>query len=233
MEIKCLIIDDEYPARVLLSDYISKIPQLTLNGTCKNPMDAINILNEQGIDLIFLDIQMPQLTGIELLKSLQHKPLVIFTTAYPDYALEGYELNVTDYLLKPIAFDRFVQAVNKVISIVGEKSVYSQLKEEKNYITVKADHKLYRLQLKDILYIEGLREYVTFFTAQGKIITLESLKNLEAMLPSGTFIRVHKSFIVNKEKVKVLYGNQLEIEGRQIPIGKLYKDDVIKMIFEG
>jgi DNA-binding LytR/AlgR family response regulator len=235
MKIKCLVVDDEYPARVLLSEYISKLPQLSLGGSCRNPVEAMSILGNAAIDLLFLDIQMPELTGIEFLKTLQHKPLVVFTTAYPEYALEGYDLNVTDYLLKPISFERFVQAVNKATGLLqlknrDEKDAPDH-SNDKTFITVKADHKLHRIPLADILYVEGLREYVTFFTSTGKIITLESLKNLESQLPAKTFVRVHKSFIVNKEKVKALYGSQLEINGRYIPIGKSYKDEAVKMIF--
>ncbi len=233
--IQCIIIDDEYPARVLLKDYIQKVSFLKLTGAFKNPVEALSKIQSEPIDLIFLDIQMPELSGIEFLKSFPKKVNVILTTAYSEYALTGYELNVLDYLLKPISFERFVLAVNKAADIIrlqndakgsdGEGSV------EKKYITVKADHKIIKIFVDDILYIEGLREYVTFYTKNEKIVTLESLKNLENKLPAMKFIRVHKSFIINKDRVKSLYGNQLEIEGKFIPIGKSYKDEVVRNVF--
>ncbi|MCL6524272.1 MAG: LytTR family DNA-binding domain-containing protein [Thermoflavifilum sp.] len=237
MTLKCLIVDDEYPARVLLNDYAKKLPLLEVVGLCKTALEATAVIREQQIDLIFLDIQMPELTGLEFLQTLAQPPLVILSTAYADYALKGYELNVVDYLLKPFSFERFVQAVNKAAE-------WFQLKQQattgnatpsadasKPFIVVKADYKLHRIFYDDILFIEGLREYVAFHTNSGKIITLESLRNLEETLPADMFIRVHKSYIVNKTKVKSLYGNQLDIAGQWIPIGKLYRDEVVKHLF--
>ncbi|SFV32837.1 LytR/AlgR family response regulator transcription factor [Thermoflavifilum thermophilum] len=238
MLLKCMIVDDEYPARVLLNDYANKLPLLQVVASCKTALEAMAVLREQSVDLIFLDIQMPELTGLEFLQSLAHPPLVILTTAYADYALKGYELNVVDYLLKPFSFERFVQAVNKAAErfqlsqgTTHVSSIASAPPEQKSFIVVKADHKLHRIYYDDILFIEGLREYVAFHTAFGKIITLESLKKLEDLLPADTFIRVHKSYIVNKKKVKSLYGNQLDIAGHWIPIGKLYRDEVVKHLF--
>ncbi len=233
--IRCLIIDDEYPARVLLKDYIQKMSFLKLTGSFKNPVEALSKIQSEPVDLIFLDIQMPELSGIEFLKSFPNKTNVILTTAYSEYALTGYELNVLDYLLKPISFERFVLAVNKAADIIrlqnDVKEPGRQEAEEKKFITVKADHKIIKISTDDIIYIEGLREYVTFYTKNEKIVTLESLKNLESKLPATKFIRVHKSFIINKDRVKSLYGNQLEIEGKFIPIGKSYKEDVVKNVF--
>lgn len=238
MLLKCMIVDDEYPARVLLNDYANKLPLLQVVASCKTALEAMAVLRQQPIDLIFLDIQMPELTGLEFLQSLAHPPLVIFTTAYADYALKGYELNVVDYLLKPFSFERFVQAVNKAaerFQLSHGSSVTPPAPiapaEQKPFIVIKADHKLHRIYYDDILFIEGLREYVAFHTLSGKIITLESLKKLEDLLPTDTFIRVHKSYIVNKKKVKSLYGNQLDIAGHWIPIGKLYRDEVVKHLF--
>ncbi|MDN5202389.1 LytTR family DNA-binding domain-containing protein [Fulvivirgaceae bacterium BMA10] len=235
MKMRCVIVDDEFPARELLSDFIHKVPQLELVGSCKNPVEAMEVLHQQQVDLMFLDIQMPELTGVEFLRSLNKKPMVIFTTAYPDYALEGYKLSVIDYLLKPFSFERFFEAVNKGLDLFLLKQNRSDTPvsqgSEKNYITIKADHKIHKVNFDDIFYIEGLREYVTFHTSTGKIITLESLKKLEETLPSH-FLRIHKSFIVNKNKVKALYGNQLEINGKYIPIGKSYKEQVIDKIFK-
>lgn len=239
MKLKCLVVDDEYPARVLLGNYISKLPQLELVKSVRNPVEALGCMQEQPVDLLFLDIQMPELSGVAFLRSLKQRPLVIFTTAYSDYALEGYQLDVVDYLLKPFSFERFVQAVNKALEWHALRKNNQATRGETDaspaasrlYITVKADHKMVRLLLDDILFIEGLREYVTFHTTSGKLITLEALKNLETLLPSGRFLRVHKSYIVHKEKVKSLYGNQLEIAGQLIPIGKSYKEDVLQHLF--
>ena len=237
MKLQCIVIDDEYPARVLLKDYISNLPQLELVGAFKNPMEAMETINSGSIDLIFLDIQMPGLTGVEFLKSMRKKPLVIFTTAYPDYALEGYELDVIDYLLKPFTFERFVTAVNKASELLALiKGNYSAQQPGTHdavsrTIQVKSGSKTHRVNLDDILYIEGLREYVTYVTASQRVIALESLRNLEQQLPQDTFLRVHKSFIINRSKVDTLEGNQIEIKGKKIPIGKSYKDSVSDKIF--
>lgn len=238
MEIKCIIVDDEQLARNLLESYVKKVPQLTLVRSCKNSMEAIECLQNEDIDLMFLDIQMPDLTGVELLQTLAEKPVVIFTTAYKEYALEGYQLDVIDYMLKPISFERFVQGVNKATEQIKLKT-FTHKKEEKepatkptkDYITLKADYKVYKVKYDDILYIEGLKEYVTFYTENQKTVVLESLKHLEDILPSQKFMRVHKSYIINKDKVTSLYGNQVEIVDKYIPVGKTYIDEVKKVLF--
>ena len=238
MKLRCIVIDDEYPARVLLKDYINNLPQLELSNSFKNPLEAMETLSSENIDLIFLDIQMPGLTGIEFLKSVRNKPLVIFTTAYPDYALEGYSLDVVDYLLKPFTFERFVSAVNKASDLhalkkgnLGNVSSGDVKPSGSNFIQIKSGSKTYRVNIEDILYVEGLREYVTYVLDTQKIISLESLRNLEQTLPVDLFLRIHKSFIINKKKVQSLEGNQVEIKGRKIPIGKSYKEAVMKEIF--
>lgn len=237
--IKCLIVDDEQLARSLLEGYIKKLPHLSLVGSCKSSLEAMAVLQNETIDLILLDIQMPDLTGIEFLKTLNRKPLIMFTTAYKEYAIEGYELDVIDYLLKPISFERFVQGINKVCERVNSRkqnlpNQTSENIEKKNtndYLLLKADYKTYRVKYDEIFYIEGLREYVTYYTTQRKIVVLESLKKLEETLPVDTFLRVHKSFIVNTNKVKSLYGNQLEVDGKYIPIGKTYLESVKAKLF--
>jgi DNA-binding LytR/AlgR family response regulator len=239
MKIKSLIVDDEQYARKLLEGYINRIPDLELAGQCKNSMEAMQQLNKQHIDLLFLDIQMPDLTGIEFMKTLLNKPLVIFTTAYPEYALEGYELDVIDYMLKPISFERFLKGVNKAIEqiMLKRQSETEHFADEElnrdraGHINIKADHKIYKLRHDRILYIEGLKEYVIFHTRERKFIVLESLKRLEEVLPSGQFIRVHKSYIVNITKIDSLYGNLIEILDHQIPIGKSYSDHVKTTLF--
>jgi DNA-binding LytR/AlgR family response regulator len=233
MKINCLIVDDELHARKLLADYISKMPGLELQAQCKNGMEAIDVLTKQNIDLMFLDIQMPDLTGVELLKTLKYRPVVIFTTAYSEYALEGYELDIVDYMLKPIAFERFVQGVNKAIDYIklknntgGPPAGSSQNPVYSDYINLKADYKIYKVKIDDILYIEGLKEYVTYYTSQRKYIVLESLRKLEDTLPADRFIRVHKSYIIHMHRVNSIYGNTLEIGKTEIPIGKSYAESV-------
>ena len=229
MSIKCIIADDEHPALQLLANYISKMPELELVAQCENALEANQFLQEGKIDLIFLDIQMPDLTGLDLLKSLKNKPVVILTTAYSEYALESYELDVTDYLVKPFSFERFIQAVNKAQELITlKKNKGSQA--GKPHLFVKADYKKVKLNYEDILYIEGLREYVSFFTKDKRIIVLESMKNLESTLPADEFIRVHKSYIVSIEKVDAVVGNLLEIGDKQIPVGKSYREKV-KQVF--
>lgn len=238
MSITCLIIDDEQPARELLQSYISKIPDLELIDSCKSPLDALSLIQEQSIDLLLLDIQMPDLKGTELLRCITGKqPLVIFTTAYQEYAIEGYELDVVDYMLKPISFDRFLKGIQKVL----EHKQWMEYKLqnmpskattiEKDYIVLKANQKLYRVQLNDILYIEGMKEYVVFYTTKQKLVIHASLKSLETRLPQDEFLRVHKSYIVNKNKVSNMFGNQLAIGDKYIPIGYSYKRFIVNQIF--
>ncbi len=235
---KCIIIDDEFPARILLQEFIDKVPNLELTGSFKSALDALPVIQAGNTDLIFLDIQMPEITGIDFIKSLPTKPMVIFTTAYSDFAIESYQLDAIDYLLKPFSFERFIQAVNKASQRLPQADTpteASQTREsEKDYILIKADRKIHRLKYRQIIYIEGLREYVTFFCDNNeKIISLESLRSLDQTLPSGQFMRIHKSYIVNIDKIKTLYGNQLKMEGTQsyVPIGKSFKEAVQKALF--
>lgn len=241
-KIKCLVVDDEELARTLLDNYVGRLPHLELIQKCKNPLEAISALENHQIDLLFLDIQMPELTGIEFLKTLKNKPAVIFTTAYPDYALEGYSLDVIDYLLKPFGFDRFVQAVNKAVDLIRLQNIDSHQinpkehiskiqKSTKDYILVKSEHKVHRLKYEDIFFIQGMREYVAYHTPNGRILSLQSLKSLEKDLPSDLFIRTHKSYIVSIEKVNTLEGNLLIIGKEKLPIGASYREVVLKKIF--
>ncbi len=234
-KIRCLVVDDEELARTLLENYISKLPQLELVGKCKNPLEAMSILQEQNVDLLFLDIQMPELTGVEFLKILHNKPLVVFTTAYPDYALEGYALDVVDYLLKPFSLERFIQAVNKVNQRLNHQGPNTdhppEVKSEKNYILVKSEHKIHRIPYDEILYIQSMREYVAYYTPQGRILSLNSLKKLEQELPDQQFIRIHKSYIVAIDKIKTLEGNLLHVSDEKLPIGANYKDVVLTKVF--
>ncbi|MEM9327953.1 MAG: LytTR family DNA-binding domain-containing protein [Bacteroidota bacterium] len=223
----CIIIDDEQPARRLLEDFVGRIPSLELLGSFKNPLEAMDCISQQGPQILFLDIQMPQMTGVSFLKTLQNPPQVIFTTAYADYALQGYELNVTDYLLKPLSFERFMEAVNK-----AQKNLSSQDVKPKT-LTIHADHRVYKVQLKEILYIEGMREYVSYYLLDGKrIIALQSLKAIEDTLPAQDFTRTHRSYIVNNQRIDYIEGSSVVIGEKRIPIGRSYKDDVKRALID-
>lgn len=237
--VRCLVVDDEELARTLLETFIGRVPGLVIEALCANPLEAAAVLRQRPVDLLFLDIQMPELTGIEFLRTLQHKPVVIFTTAYSDYALEGYTLDVTDYLLKPFSFERFLQAVNKAMSVLQARdladrapaAVSAPPPPEKDYILVKADHKIHRIRFGDILYIQSMREYVAFHTVSGRILSLNSLKNLEEELPADRFIRIHKSYIVAIDKVATLEGNTLHVGKEKLPVGASYKEALVGRVF--
>ncbi len=234
MNIRCMIVDDEHLARTLLEEYVKKLPHLELVATCKNPLEAMEVLQHEAVDLMFLDIQMPELTGVEFLKSMRIKPSVIFTTAYSEYALEGYQLDVIDYLVKPFPFERFVKAVNKASELIRLKKMAEEQRPAQvmdEHIVVHADRKIYKIRLDDIKYIEGLKEYVSYFTEEKRIIALESLKRLEKILPSDRFMRVHRSYIVPFGRIKIMEGNQLEIGGKLIPVGRSYREEVLKRVF--
>ena len=230
MNASCIIIDDEHPARVLLKEYVSKIPYLRLLGVFKNGMEALEYLNQNGVDIILLDIQMPELTGVEFLKTIPHKTKTIFTTAYSNYALDGYELDVVDYLLKPIRFERFLQAINKAMELIKLENKQF-VSTSQIVLSIKANRKIHRVPIQNIKFIEGLKEYVRFHLTNEKLIALESLKSLEELLPSDQFVRIHKSFIVNKEKIKAISGNQVQIDDSYIPIGKSYREGITNKIF--
>ena len=235
-ELTCLIVDDEELARTLLENYISRLPYLKLAGKCSNPIEALQLLQHQSVDIIFLDIQMPEMIGTDFLKSLPQKPMVIFTTAYAEYALEGYELNVVDYLLKPFPFERFLKAVNKASDLAklkNNKTITHSEKSttEKNFILVKSEHKIYRISFDDIQYIQSMREYVAYYTPNGRILSLGSLKKLETDLPKNQFLRIHKSYIIAKAKVSTLEGNMVHIGKEKIPIGASYREEVLKLLF--
>ncbi|WP_346864457.1 LytTR family DNA-binding domain-containing protein [uncultured Draconibacterium sp.] len=238
MKINCLVIDDERLAREYLKNYISKIPELELLGDFNSPLKATELIKKGEVDLLFIDIQMPDITGIEFVKSLTYKPEIIFTTAYQEYALEGFNLSAIDYLLKPFSFERFFQAVIKVIDKLGDKSeknIQPQLPEDvqttytESYLTIRADRKFYKINFDDIKYIEGQKAYVTFHTQKKRITALASLKELEESLPKKQFIRIHKSYIVSIKEILSLEGNIIEVDDIKLPVGKLYKEDVMKV----
>ena len=231
--IRCLAIDDEILALDLLEDNISKVPFLELAGKCTSAAEAIEILGKGKIDLIFLDIRMPDISGIEMLKSLSQKPLVIFTTAYEKYALQGYELDVVDYLLKPFPFERFLKAVNKARDYFAFKDKEIQTGEllsAENFIFVRADYKLVRIDLKDINYIEGLKDYIKIYAGDKPVVTLMGMNEIMEKLPSRNFLRVHRSFIVNLLKIEYIQRNMIIIGNKEIPVSDHYKVNFYKII---
>ena len=230
--IKTMLVDDEYLALNLLETFVGKVSSLEVVAKTKSPIDAVDILQREEIDLLFLDIQMPTLSGNNLLKTLKHPPLTIFTTAYTDYALEAFELDAVDYLLKPFAFERFLQAINKAKQLLPiQAAPINVTLIEKDFFSIKVDGKIVKLYYDDVLYVEGLKEYVSFVCKEARFVTLESLKNLEAILPQDQFIRVHKSFIVAKQYVQSLEGNQLSIGQQKIPISRSKREAIVQAIF--
>ena len=241
MKYKCLIVDDERPALKLLAAYIAKLPNLELVASCENALQALSELQKNKIDLLFLDIQMPELTGLDLLKALKDKPQVILTTAYRDFAVEGFALDVTDYLVKPFALERFVQAVNKAIDQIqlAQKSMSHiavnhfpnvATTPSEAYFFVRTNHKMEKVKLAEIKYVESMREYVAIFTSNRRFVIHKSMNFMEQELPKNEFIRVHRSYIVNLDFIENIQGNTIEIVGKKIPIGASYRKTFFEKI---
>ena len=223
--IRCLIVDDEPLAREILGQYVSQNDELQLVGSCKNANEVLELLRKEPVDVLFLDIQMPGISGMALMKSLENPPLVVFTTAYDQYAVEGYEVSAVDYLLKPISPDRFNKAVEKVKEMIQYKKSSSR---DLNYMFIRADYQDIKVMFDDILYVEGLKDYVKVVTKEKRIITLTNIKGMLEKLPQDRFIRVHKSYIVAKDKVQTVKGTILTIDDKEIPIGLTFKDNFKK-----
>lgn len=232
-DIRCLLVDDEFLALALLEKYVEEEPGLVLAGKCKNPVQAVEILNTQPVDLLFLDIQMPLMSGISLLKNISSKPVTIFTTAYTQYAYEAFDLDAVDYLTKPFSRERFRQAIRKATNLLGlkKKDTGSDLNVISGEMTVKSDRKYIKIAFLDILFVEGWKEYVKIHTLNGKIITLESMNHMELILPDTHFLRVHKSYIVSIPRVRQFEGDMLIIGDSRIPVSKARKKEVISRIF--
>ncbi|MFC2135359.1 LytR/AlgR family response regulator transcription factor [Bacteroidota bacterium] len=231
MKTKCLIIDDEPLAIEVIESHLEKINDIEIAAKCENAVEAFEIIRKKNIDLIFLDIQMPELTGIDFLKSLSNPPKVILTTAYRKYALEGYELDVVDYLLKPISFERFMKAINKYYKAAGnELKVIQEEKDGEDYIYVKENKKSIKLDFAEIKYIESLKDYVTIYTETKKVITKITMTELEEKLPSNKFIRIHRSFIVSIPKIEAFTSTSIEIGKKELTIGRNYKNSVMKAL---
>jgi DNA-binding LytR/AlgR family response regulator len=231
---KCLIVDDEPLARELMESYLQKIVELKLVKSCNNALEAFTILQEQPIDLVFLDIDMPQVTGIELLRSLKDKPRVILTTAYREYAFEAYDLDVVDYMLKPISFERFLRGIGKIkqlkqyISSASEE--HSQTSFEDAYLYLKENRQMVKVFLKDIVYIESLRDYVRVKMKEKEVITYQKISYLEQKLPQNKFMRIHRSFIVAIDKITSFTPTSVNLEKVEIPIGRNYKIPALKIL---
>jgi len=228
MKINCIVVDDEPLARDGITTYIEKTAFLNLTATCKNATEAKDSLQDKSIDLMFLDINMPGMSGLQLLKLLPQPPAVIFTTAYRDYAVEGFDLNAIDYLVKPISLERFMQGANKAYEfLLQRKSLEVAPGTEDKFFFVKCDGKFVRIYFEEILFIEGMKDYTIIYRGQEKLIVLVSLKKVEERLQPKAFIRVHKSYIVAKNKIDTIEGNQLKIRERLIPMSKNLRDSIL------
>ena len=229
MKRKCnvLIVDDEFLARKLLTEYVSKLDYLNLVDTCADVTKAMEVLNNEQIDILLLDIQMPDISGMEMLRLINNKPAVILTTAYSEYAVDAFTLGVVDYLLKPFDYARFVQAINKAINY---NTTETPNEAANDYMMVKADYKLYKVNFDDLLFIEGQHEYVTFHTKTKRITALYSLRNLEETLPKDKFVRTHKSYIVSIKNIEDIDKINVTVAGNKIPVGASYRDALIERL---
>lgn len=235
MTLRCVVVDDEPLARECITNYVKAVDFLHLEGVAGNPLELGQVLDSGSVDLLFLDIQMPVMNGIEFLKATADPPLVIITTAYPSYALEGFQLDVMDYLVKPVTFDRFFKAVNKVKDyhkLLTRSAARERAKPgpAAEYFFIKCDYKYERIYFDDILYVQALQNYVTIHTRKGKYITLLYLKNVEQNLDKNAFIRVHKSYIVSIPKIEAIENNEIIIQSFRIPISRNYRDEVIEKV---
>lgn len=229
MILKTLIIDDEPLAQNVLRKYAEDIKSIEIKGFCKDALEAMEIIEKQPIDLIFLDINMPKLSGIEFLKTLKNPPMVILTTAYTDYAMEGYELNVLDYLVKPFSFVRFLKAVQKAEQQI-QLLQKTKAEEKPESVFIKSNKKTYQVKFSEIVYIEGLGDYIKIYTEKSHLVTNLSMKKMEELLPANEFYRIHKSHIVNRMKIIAIEGNMVELPGIKLTIGSNYRADFFNRI---
>ena len=232
-KLTCMIVDDEPMAREIISSFVGKIHNLELVATCKNVSEAFSVLQKESIQLIFLDINMPEISGLSLAKSIQHKSQVIFTTAYREYAIEGFDLQAVDYLLKPISFDRFLKAVQKYFDLhISKETVKKEVQylEKETSIFVRSDRKMVKVRFKEINYIESLSDYVKIFTDKETIITRETISNIESKLPSNEFLRTHRSYIVSMPKIDSFTNELIELKKKAIPISRSYKENVLQKL---
>jgi|TARA_B110000211_G_C14064545_1_gene547129 DNA-binding LytR/AlgR family response regulator len=233
--INCVIVDDEPVARNVLETFVAKIPNLELVKSCKNAMEAFEVANQQKIDIFFLDINMPDISGLSLAKSINQKAKIIFTTAYREYAVDGFNLKAVDYLLKPISFDRFLQSIHKYFE--GVSFIDSEIKIEKSvlkndFIFVRSDRKMIKINFDEIQYVESLSDYIKIHSADKTITTRETISNIETKLPAKNFLRIHRSYIVNLKKMNSYTNEFVEIGKNAIPISRTYKENVLKKLTE-
>lgn len=234
-KITCVIVDDEPVAREVLASFVAKIPNLELVKSCKNAMEAFEVSNQQDIDVFFLDINMPDISGLSLAKSIGLKSKIIFTTAYREYAVDGFNLQAVDYLLKPISFDRFLQAINKLfqgISVLETEVKVEESKIKNDFIFVRSDRKMVKINFDDILYVESLSDYIKICLLDKTITTRETISNIESKFPAKNFLRIHRSYIVNLEKADSYTNEFVEIGKNAIPISRTYKENVLKKLTE-
>jgi DNA-binding LytR/AlgR family response regulator len=229
-KIRTIVVEDEPLAREGLLAYIKAVDFLNVTKVCEDALEANQSLISGTIDLMFLDIQMPRITGIDFLKSLKNPPIVIMTTAYPNFALQGYELDVLDYLVKPFAFDRFLKAANKAREFFDLKKKPDAGKSKEDYFFVKCDYRYEKIHFKDILYIEGMENYVVIYTTTQKFVTLLRMKTVEETLPASDFIRIHKSFIVSLPAISSIDGNEIIVSGKRLPISREKKSEIMERV---
>lgn len=235
-KIRCLVIDDEPPARVILKEHIAQVESLELAGDCSNAVEAVAFLQHHPVDLLFLDIQMPHILGTSFIRTLKNPPKVIFTTAFRKYAVEGFDLNAVDYLLKPIGFERFLQAVNKVlqtsIAVPGKNDHTAEIIPEQShpFLYFRVDRKMVKVFLDDILFLESMKDYIKIFTKTKTIITKQPISSLEELLPADAFVRIHRSYIVAIDKIDSFNADTIEMGKNELPIGRVYKSEVTKLL---
>nr|ACN58858.1 two-component system response regulator protein [uncultured bacterium BLR12] len=226
--IKCIIVEDEVLAQHVIQSHVQQTGKFELVGTCSNALEAKEVLDKKEVDLIFLDIQLPGMSGLNFLRTLATPPLVVLTTAYPEYALESYEFNVIDYLLKPISFERFSKAVNKIVD--GRLFTQKESIEQAGHIFIKSNNKFFKVNFSEIIYIEGMKDYLKIYTAEYRLVTHQTMSEMEKILPSKQFMRVHKSYIVALAYVRSVSGNSIETQKGTIPIGNVYKDNMMNFV---
>jgi DNA-binding LytR/AlgR family response regulator len=230
MKLNCLIVDDEPIARKGLEEHIQEIDFLQCVGSCENPLKAASLLHQQNIDLLYLDIHMPKVSGIDFLKTLKNPPLTIFTTAYTNYALEGYTLDIIDYLVKPIPFDRFLKASQKALEFFQLRSNAQQRSHSVDYFFVRCDSKFEKVFFRDVVFVEALQNYVVIHLPDRKLITYITLTGLESQMPRTQFIKVHKSFLVSIDHIRAIEGNEIIVDKSRIPISRSLRDQVMQQI---
>jgi two-component system, LytTR family, response regulator len=234
MKLRCLLIDDEPPALKILASYISNMNGLEIVGQCKNALEALDVLNQHTVDVIFLDIKMPKILGTEFLKNLSHPPKVIFVTAYRDYAVEGYELDAVDYLVKPVSFERFFKAITKLNRMMGKETISASIDYKSNpeaFVYLKVDKDMKKIFVNDIVYIESWKDYIKLFLVNGKnLIVKQTITAMENLLSEHKFMRVHRSYMVSINKISGYNGISVQLETKEIPIGRLYKQVVMEKL---